>query len=103
MTVVTDQMTYLKTAALGVWVSTGSRAENVHQNGITHLLEHMAFKGTATRTARGIAEEIEAVGGELNASTSIEHNNYYARILAEDMPLAVDILADILQNSTFDA
>ncbi|ASP36220.1 pitrilysin family protein [Labrenzia sp. VG12] len=103
MTVVTDQMPYLKTAALGVWVRTGSRAETVDQNGITHLLEHMAFKGTKTRTARGIAEEIEAVGGELNASTSIEHTNYYARILAEDAPLAVDILADILQNSTFDA
>lgn len=103
LTVVTDQMPYLKTAALGIWVRTGSRVEAVHQNGITHLLEHMAFKGTHTRTARGIAEEIEAVGGELNASTSIEHTNYYARILAEDMPLAVDILADILQNSTFDA
>ncbi len=102
MTVVTDQMPYLKTAALGIWVRTGSRVETVHQNGITHLLEHMAFKGTKTRTARGIAEEIEAVGGELNASTSIEHTNYYARILAEDMPLAVDILSDILQNSTFD-
>ena len=103
MTVVSDQMPYLKTAALGVWVRTGSRAETVGQNGITHLLEHMAFKGTKTRTARGIAEEIEAVGGELNASTSIEHTNYYARILAEDTPLAVDILADILQNSSFDA
>ncbi len=103
LTVVTDQMPHLKTAALGVWVRTGSRVEAVHQNGITHLLEHMAFKGTNSRSARSIAEEIEAVGGELNASTSIEHTNYYARILAEDMPLAVDILADILQNSTFDA
>lgn len=103
MTVVTDQMPYLKTAALGVWVRTGSRAETVQQNGITHLLEHMAFKGTKTRTARSIAEEIEAVGGELNASTSIEHTNYYARILAEDTPLAVDLLSDILQNSTFDS
>ncbi|MCX2723816.1 M16 family metallopeptidase [Roseibium salinum] len=103
LTVVTDQMPHLKTAALGVWVRTGSRAETPSQNGITHLLEHMAFKGTGSRTARGIAEEIEAVGGELNASTSIEHTNYYARILAEDMPLAVDLLADILQNSTFDA
>ncbi|MGV2974525.1 M16 family metallopeptidase [Roseibium alexandrii] len=103
LTVVTDQMPHLKTAALGVWVRTGSRAENADQNGITHLLEHMAFKGTKSRSARGIAEEIEAVGGELNASTSIEHTNYYARILAEDLPLAVDILADILQNSTFEA
>lgn len=103
MTVVTDQMPTLKTAALGVWVRTGSRAETGQQNGITHLLEHMAFKGTKTRSARQIAEEIEAVGGELNASTSIEHTSYYARILAEDIPLAVDILSDILQNSTFDA
>ncbi|MEP2706916.1 MAG: pitrilysin family protein [Roseibium sp.] len=103
LTVVTDQMPHLKTAALGVWIRTGSRVENLDQNGITHLLEHMAFKGTKTRNARAIAEEIEAVGGELNASTSIEHTNYYARILAEDLPLAVDILADILQHSTFDA
>lgn len=102
MTVVTDRMPSLKTAALGVWVRTGSRNEAIDQNGITHLLEHMAFKGTATRTARQIAEEIEAVGGELNASTSIEHTNYYARVLAEDVPLAVDLLADILQNSTCD-
>ncbi|MEJ8473510.1 M16 family metallopeptidase [Roseibium algae] len=102
MTVVTDQMPHLKTVALGVWIRTGSRAENPDQNGITHLLEHMAFKGTLSRSAREIAEQIEAVGGELNASTSIEHTNYYARILAEDLPLAVDLLADILQNSAFD-
>lgn len=102
MTVVTDSMPHLKTAALGVWVRTGSRAERPDQNGITHLLEHMAFKGTATRSARDIAEQIEAVGGELNASTSIEHTNYYARILAEDLALAVELLADILQNSEFD-
>lgn len=103
MTVVTDRMPHLKTAALGVWVRTGSRAESLDQNGITHLLEHMAFKGTMSRSARDIAEQIEAVGGELNAATSIEHTNYYARILAEDMPLAVGLLSDILQNSTFDA
>lgn len=103
MTVVTDRMPHLKTVALGVWVRTGSRAETPEQNGITHLLEHMAFKGTLSRSAREIAEQIEAVGGELNASTSIEHTNYYARILSEDLPLAVELLADILQNSTFDA
>ena len=102
MTVVTDRMPHLKTAALGVWVRTGSRAESLDQNGITHLLEHMAFKGTLSRSAREIAEQIEAVGGELNAATSIEHTNYYARILSEDLPLAVELLSDILQNSTFD-
>ncbi|NRG19789.1 insulinase family protein [Rhizobiales bacterium] len=102
LTVVTDNMPHLATTALGVWVQGGSRSESLSQNGITHLLEHMAFKGTKTRSARRIAEEIEAVGGELNAATSVEHTNYHARVLAEDVPLAVDILSDILLNSTFD-
>ncbi|NVK34421.1 MAG: insulinase family protein [Rhodobacteraceae bacterium] len=102
MTVVTDHMPHLKTAALGVWVRTGSREETLEQNGITHLLEHMAFKGTLSRTALEIAEQIEAVGGELNAATSIEHTSYYARVLEEDVPLAVDLLSDILQHSVFD-
>ncbi|MTI18657.1 insulinase family protein [Rhodobacteraceae bacterium RKSG542] len=102
LTVVTDHMEHLKTSALGVWVKAGSRSEGVSQNGVTHLLEHMAFKGTKTRSAPQIAEEIEAVGGEMNASTSIEHTNYYVRTLAEDVPLGLDILADILQESVFD-
>ncbi len=102
LTVVTDTMPNLHSAALGVWVRTGSRAETAKQNGITHLLEHMAFKGTATRSARHIAEEIEAVGGELNASTSVEYTNYYARVLSEDVPLAIDLISDILRNSVFD-
>lgn len=102
LTVVTDHMPHLETAALGVWVQVGSRNEAADQHGITHLLEHMAFKGTQRRSARAIAEEIEAVGGELNASTSVEHTAYYARVLADDVPLAVDLLADILKNSTFD-
>lgn len=102
LTVITDRMPHLKSAALGVWVNAGSRAESAGEHGLAHLLEHMAFKGTKTRSASAIAEEIEAVGGELNAATSIEHTAYYARILSEDMPLAVDILSDILQNSVFD-
>ena len=102
LTVVTDTLSHLRTAALGIWIGAGSRSETAEQNGITHLLEHMAFKGTAKRTARQIAEEIEAVGGELNAATSVEHTNYHARVLAEDVPLAVELLADILQNSSFD-
>ena len=102
MRVVTDAMPHLHTTALGVWVGAGSRSETSEQNGITHLLEHMAFKGTKTRSAYRIAEEIEAVGGELNASTSVEHTNYHVRVLAEHVPLAVDLIADILQNSLFD-
>ena len=102
LTVVTDHMPHLQSAALGVWVNAGSRAENESEHGLAHLLEHMAFKGTKSRSAAGIAEEIEAVGGELNAATSIENTAYYARVLSDDVPLAVDILADILQNAVLD-
>lgn len=100
--VVTVRMADLETASLGVWVDAGSRHEREEQNGIAHMLEHMAFKGTERRSARQIAEEIEAVGGYLNAYTSREHTAYYARVLKEDIGLGLDILADILQHSTFD-
>jgi len=102
LTVVTDHMPHLQSAALGVWVNAGSRAETESEHGLAHLLEHMAFKGTKSRSAAGIAEEIENVGGELNAATSIENTAYYARVLSDDVPLAVDILADILQNAVLD-
>lgn len=100
--VVTDTMQELDTVALGVWVNIGAMYEPVEINGISHLLEHMAFKGTHRRSARQIAEEIEDVGGIINAGTSRETTSYYIKVLKEDTPLAVDILADILQNSTFD-
>jgi predicted Zn-dependent peptidase len=103
LTVVTDRMDHLRTASLGIWVGAGSRNEAEDEHGIAHLLEHMAFKGTARRSARQIVEEIEAVGGDLNASTGLENTGYYARVLGEDVPLALDILSDILTNSTFDA
>jgi predicted Zn-dependent peptidase len=102
LVVVTDAMPHLQTASLGVWVGSGSRDENPDEHGISHLLEHMAFKGTARRTARQIAEEIEAVGGDLNAATSIETTAYYARVLKEHVPLALDVLSDILANPSFD-
>ena len=102
VTVLTDDMPHLESASLGVWVKAGSRSERKDEHGISHLLEHMAFKGTASRTALQIAEAIENVGGDLNAATSIEHTGYFARVLKEDVALAADILADILQNSLFD-
>jgi predicted Zn-dependent peptidase len=102
MRVVTDAMPLLKSASLGVWVNVGARFENEPNQGISHLLEHMAFKGTKRRTAKQIAEEIEAVGGYLNAYTGREQTAYYARVLKDNVPLAVDIIADILQHSTFD-
>jgi predicted Zn-dependent peptidase len=103
LTVVTHAMDHLESAALGVWVGVGSRAEQANEHGLSHVLEHMAFKGTASRSATDIAEEIEAVGGEVNAATSVETTSYYARVLKDDVPLAVDILSDILAHSTFDA
>ena len=81
LSIVTDAMPHLETASLGVWVGSGSRDERPDEHGISHLLEHMAFKGTSRRTARQIAEEIEAVGGDLNAATSVETTAYYARVL----------------------
>ncbi|MBR7518692.1 insulinase family protein, partial [Mycobacterium tuberculosis] len=79
---------HLETAAVGVWIGAGSRSETEAEHGISHLLEHMAFKGTRRRTARQIAEEIEAVGGEINAATSVENTAYFARIMADDGELA---------------
>ena len=102
MVVITDHMPSVETVSLGVWVGAGTRHEAPEINGISHLLEHMAFKGTERRSAQAIAEEIEAVGGLLNAYTSRDHTAYYAKILKEDVPLGVDILADILQNSSLD-
>jgi len=100
--VISDPMPHLETAAVGVWVDTGARHEELSVNGISHVLEHMAFKGTETRSAREIAECVEAVGGHLNAYTSRDQTAYFARVLQDDVGLAVDILADILQNSVFD-
>src|SRR5438045_5259769 len=103
LTVVTDAMPHLETASLGVWVGAGSRDEHPDEHGISHLLEHMAFKGTSRRSARQIAEEIEAVGGDLNAATSIDTTAYYARVLRADVPLALDVLSDILTDPIFES
>ena len=103
LTVVSDPMPQLESAALGIWVNTGSRNETPAQMGVSHMLEHMAFKGTATRTARDIAEEIEAVGGVINAYTSREQTAFHARVLKDDVPLALDIMGDILTNPAFEA
>lgn len=95
--VVSYHMPHVETVSLGVWIAAGARHEREAEHGISHLLEHMAFKGTERRSASDIAEEIEAVGGELNAATSLETTAYFARVLEADVGLALDILADILQ------
>ena len=100
--IVTERMPGLQSAAIGIWVSAGGRHERIEQNGIAHFLEHMAFKGTATRSALQIAEAIEDVGGYINAYTSREVTAYYARVLEADVPLALDVISDILLNPVFD-
>lgn len=94
--IVSQRMDHAATVSLGIWIGAGARDELPHEHGLAHLLEHMAFKGTARRSAREIAEEIESVGGDLNAATSVEYTCYTARVLGQDLPLAVDILSDIL-------
>jgi predicted Zn-dependent peptidase len=102
LTVISDPMPQLETAALGVWVNCGGRNETKPVMGVSHMLEHMAFKGTRSRSARDIAEEIEAVGGYLNAYTSREQTAFHVRTLKNDVPLAIDILGDILTHPTFE-
>lgn len=99
--IVTEQMPGLFSASVGLWVCAGGRHENARQNGVAHFLEHMAFKGTPRRSALRIAEEIEDVGGYINAYTSKEMTAYYARVLSGDVPRAIDIITDIVLNPVF--
>jgi len=101
LTIATDTMDNIESVAVSVLIKSGSRSEVKENNGISHFLEHMAFKGTKTRTAKSIAEEFDNIGGYFNAYTSREKTVYYTKILKEDVHIAVDILADILQNSTY--
>lgn len=102
LTVVSHAMSEVETVSLGLWVGAGSRSEGLAEHGVAHFLEHMAFKGTARRSARDIAEEIEAVGGDLNAATSVDSTGYFARMLPADIALALDILSDIILEPRFD-
>jgi predicted Zn-dependent peptidase len=100
--VVSDATPHLRIAAIGVFVGAGSRHESVGEHGLSHLLEHMAFKGTRRRSARDIAEAIEDVGGDLNAETGVERTVYFARVMGADAGLALDVIGDILTDSRFD-
>lgn len=100
--VAVDEMKDVETVSVGVFVNTGSRNETVKINGISHFLEHMAFKGTKKRSSVQIAEEFEGIGGRINAYTSKEKTVYYAKVLKQHAEFAVEFLADILQNSVFD-
>ncbi|KAL8241783.1 hypothetical protein R6Q59_012085 [Mikania micrantha] len=100
--VATESNLAAQTATVGVWIDAGSRFETEETNGVAHFLEHMIFKGTEKRTVRGLEEEIENLGGHLNAYTSREQTTFYAKVMGGDVPKALDILSDILQNSKFD-
>src|SRR5512145_63304 len=101
--VISYEMPEHRSVSLGIWVENGSRHESAAQNGISHFIEHLLFKGTERRSAAEIAEEMDAVGGVLNAFTSKENTCYYAKVLDENLPLAIDLLADIFLHSSFDA
>lgn len=100
--IVSQEMPEHRSVSLGIWVENGSRHENESENGLSHFIEHLLFKGTARRTAAQIAEEMDAVGGVLNAFTAKEHTCYYAKVLDENLPLAIDLLTDIFLHSSFD-
>lgn len=99
--VITDAVPEMETVAVGVWADVGTRHEDLKHNGVAHMVEHMMFNGTPTRTSRQIAEAVEDVGGQINAYTSREITAYYIHLLKNDMPMAMDILSDILQRPTF--
>jgi predicted Zn-dependent peptidase len=101
--ILSEELPSLGSVTIGIWVENGSRYERVDQAGISHFLEHLFFKGTERRTAAQIAEEIDAVGGVLNAFTGKEYTCYYAKVLSEHLPLALDLLADLFTHSTFAA
>jgi predicted Zn-dependent peptidase len=102
ITVATHQMPHLESVALGLWVGAGARSEAPREHGISHLLEHMAFKGTSRRSAREIAEAVETVGGEMNAETSVDSTVYYLRLLKGDVGLGLDVLGDIVGDPLLD-
>ncbi|MGO0122978.1 M16 family metallopeptidase [Desulfothermobacter acidiphilus] len=102
VTILSEEIPHVRSVALGIWVAAGSRDEEPGQNGVSHFIEHALFKGTENRSARQIAEELESVGGQLNAFTAKEYTCYYARVLDEYLELAADVLTDLIFNAAFD-
>jgi predicted Zn-dependent peptidase len=101
--ILTERMTQVRSVSIGVWLTRGSRHEAADKSGIAHFVEHMLFKGTATRTAEDIAQAIDSIGGQLDAFTAKEYASYYIKVLDEHLPLAIDILADIVRHPAFAA
>src|SRR5574338_217952 len=98
---ITETMPHVRSVTIGVWLTRGSRHETDERSGIAHFVEHMLFKGTGTRTAEDIAQAIDSIGGQLDAFTAKEYASYYIKVLDEHLPLAVDLLSDIVMNPAF--
>src|SRR5437588_2294955 len=99
----TERMSQVRSISIGVWLTRGSRHETAERGGIAHFVEHMLFKGTGTRSAEDIAQQIDSIGGQLDAFTAKEYASYYIKVLDEHLPLALDILSDIVSNPAFSA
>jgi predicted Zn-dependent peptidase len=99
--IVTERMPHVRSVSIGVWLARGSRHESGDQSGIAHFVEHMLFKGTATRTAEDIAQTVDSIGGQMDAFTAKEYASYYFKVLDEHLPLAVEVLSDIVMNPAF--
>jgi len=102
LTLVTESMPHVRSVAIGVWLKRGSRHETPAQTGISHFIEHMVFKGTKNRSAETIAAEVDSIGGHMDAFTAKEYASFHLKVLDEHLPLAVDILGDIVANPLFD-
>src|SRR3954467_1618210 len=99
---ITESMPHVRSVSIGVWLTRGSRHESAAESGIAHFVEHMLFKGTDTRSAEDIAQAIDSIGGQLDAFTAKEYASYYIKVLDEHLPLAIDVLSDIVLNPAFD-
>jgi predicted Zn-dependent peptidase len=99
--ILTEQMTQVRSISIGVWLTRGSRHESAERSGIAHFVEHMLFKGTGSRSAEDIAQQIDSIGGQLDAFTAKEYASYYIKVLDEHLPLAIDILSDIVRHPAF--
>src|SRR5438309_11175650 len=100
---VTEAMPHVRSVTVGVWLTRGSRHERDLESGVAHFTEHMLFKGTATRSAQAIAQTIDSIGGQLDAFTAKEHASYYIKVLDEQLPIAIDLLSDMVLHPAFAA
>src|SRR5258708_12605783 len=103
LSIITEEMKHIRSISIGIWIKTGSRDEDLQLNGISHFIEHMVFKGTKHRTAEEIARQVDSIGGNMDAFTAKERVCFSAKVLDEHMPIAMDVLSDLVLNPIFDA